>query len=143
MSEINTTSPDTDVKLQEYAEKLNKLRENGVNKVLYLEQEIATTKKSKIISADEKQRLLTSYRAELVEAQKVAAANKAEEKRVAKEAVAYNNKISKTYIAKVVREENDKLSSLKKEYNTEVSKIKSEFSKEIEALSKKYSGDEL
>ena len=109
MSEINTTSPDTDVKLQEYAEKLNKLRENGVNKVLYLEQEIATTKKSKIISADEKQRLLTSYRAELVEAQKVAAANKAEEKRVAKEAVAYNNKISKTYIAKVVREENDKL----------------------------------
>ena len=36
MSEINTTSPDTDVKLQEYAEKLNKLRENGVNKVLYL-----------------------------------------------------------------------------------------------------------
>ena len=52
MSEINTTSPDTDVKLQEYAEKLNKLRENGVNKVLYLEQEIATTKKSKIISAD-------------------------------------------------------------------------------------------
>ena len=44
-----------------------------------------------------------------LEAQKVAAANKAEEKRVAKEAVAYNNKISKTYIAKVVREENDKL----------------------------------
>ena len=54
MEQVRETisSPEDDAKLQQYTQQLNDLRQDGVNKVLTLEQDIATTKKSKIISAE-------------------------------------------------------------------------------------------
>ena len=91
------SSPEDDAKLQQYTQQLNDLRVDGVNKVLSLQQDIATTKKSKLISADEKQKLIASFNTQLAAARKVAAANKASEQLLAKEAVAYNNALSKEY----------------------------------------------
>ncbi len=75
----SATSPEDDAKLQQYTQQLNDLRVDGVNKVLSLQQDIATTKKSKLISADDKQKLIANFKTQLSAAQKVAAANKAKE----------------------------------------------------------------
>ena len=139
----SATSPDDDAKLQQYTQQLNALRVDGVNKVLSLQQDIATTKKSKLISADDKQKLIANFKTQLDAAQKVAAANKAQEQQLAKEAVAYNNSISKSYKEQVIAQENKKLAELKSEYTQEVAKIKADAQAEINGLSSRYSGDEL
>ena len=137
------SSPEDDAKLQQYTQQLNDLRVDGVNKVLSLQQDIATTKKSKLISADEKQKLIASFNTQLAAARKVAAANKASEQLLAKEAVAYNNALSKEYKEKVIAQENKKLADLKAAYNQEVAKIKADAQAEINGLSSRYSGEEL
>ena len=139
----SATSPEDDAKLQQYTQQLNDLRVDGVNKVLSLQQDIATTKKSKLISADDKQKLIANFKTQLSAAQKVAAANKAQEQQLAKEAVAYNNSISKSYKEKVIAQENKKLSELKAGYTQEVAKIKADAQVEINGLASRYSGDEL
>ena len=84
MEQVRETisSPEDDAKLQQYTQQLNDLRQDGVNKVLTLEQDIATTKKSKIISAEEKQKLIANFRIQLEAAHKIAAANKAQEQQI-------------------------------------------------------------
>ncbi|MBP3416297.1 MAG: galactoside ABC transporter permease, partial [Spirochaetaceae bacterium] len=145
MEQVRETisSPEDDAKLQQYTQQLNDLRQDGVNKVLTLEQDIATTKKSKIISAEEKQKLIANFRIQLEAAHKIAAANKAQEQQIAKEAVAYNNSISKVYKERVIAEENKKLAGLKVAYHQEVASIKAEAQTEINQLLGRYSGNEL
>ncbi|MBR2362819.1 MAG: galactoside ABC transporter permease, partial [Spirochaetaceae bacterium] len=137
------SSPEDDAKLQQYTQQLNDLRVDGVNKVLSLQQDIATTKKSKLISAEDKQKLIANFNTQLEAARKVAAANKASEQQLAKEAVAYNNTISKEYKEKVIAQENKRLADLKAAYNQEVAKIKADAQAEINGLSSRYSGEEL
>lgn len=134
-------SIEDDVKLCQYTEKLADLRKDGVNKVLSLKQDIVAAKKSKLLSADEKQRIIANCRTGIEAAQKVMAANSAEEKRLEKEAVAYADHLSKEVEARVIAEENAKLAALKADYAKEVSDIKQETAVALDKIRSQFAGN--
>ncbi|QQO11437.1 galactoside ABC transporter permease [Breznakiella homolactica] len=110
------------------------LRKDGVNKVLSVKQEISAVKKNKLLEPDAKQEMLTRYRQELAEAQKVAAENREEEQKLSREGVAYTNDLAKVYLKQVVAEENEKLKQNKEGYLGEIRQIKEESAAEEEKI---------
>lgn len=134
-------SIEDDVKLCQYTEKLADLRKDGVNKVLALKQDIVAAKKSKLLSAEEKQRIIADCRAGIEAAKQVMVANSAEEKRLEKEAVAYADHLSKEVEARVIAEENAKLAALKADYAKEVSGIKQETAAALDKIRSQFAGN--
>ena len=127
-------SLENDAKLQEYTSALYELRKDGVNKVMTLQQEIIAIKKNKIIDADEKDRLISSYMKQIAEAKRIAAENRSEELRIEKEAVAYSNSIAKGYIAGILAEEDESIARYTENYRAEVAKIKEEAAADCEKI---------
>jgi len=115
-----------DVKIKEYQEKLDALRENGVNKIVDLKQAIAAAKKNPMIEYDEKPKLIAEYNKEIEKAKTVAAENAQKDAELTKEALAYANSVAKDYITKVDAEQNSNIAKAKEEYASSVSKIKSD-----------------
>ncbi|MCR5290901.1 MAG: galactoside ABC transporter permease [Treponema sp.] len=114
---------DDDSKLVEYSEKLNELRKDGVNKVTELRQAIAAAKKNKMLDAETRVKIINNYKEQIVKAQEIAAANKAEDKRLTKEAVAYANGLAKNYQAQVKEVADKEAAVCKKDYEEAVAKI--------------------
>ncbi|MBQ9280822.1 MAG: galactoside ABC transporter permease [Treponema sp.] len=114
-----------DKELNEYSERLTELRKDGVNLISALKQENAAAKRNRLLSAEEREKLVVSNNEKINAAKIVADKNKAEIAEIVKKAVARNNEISKTEIARVNAEQNEVISKLKAEYEESVSKIES------------------
>ncbi len=112
-----------DKELNEYTERLSALRKNGVNLISTLRQENAAAKRNKLLSAEERERIISENDKKIAEAKEVAAKNKAEIAEIVKAAVARNNELSKPEIAKVAAEQNAIIAKLKEEYAANVAKI--------------------
>lgn len=131
---------ENDEKLQEYSAVLHDLRKDGVHQILLLSEEIVAIKKSKMIDASEKEAIIADKKRKIATAKKIAAKNRAEEKRLTKEAVIYTNSLAKPYIKKIISEENAILVQLKKDYKNEVRSIKNEALQAIQAIKSSYAG---
>lgn len=112
-----------DKELNEYTERLAALRKNGVNLISTLRQENAAAKRNKLLSVEEREKIISENDKKIAEAKKVAAKNKAEIAEIVKAAVARNNELSKPEIAKVAAEQNAIIAKLKEEYAANVAKI--------------------
>ena len=112
-----------DKELNEYSEKLNSLRKDGVSLISALKQENAAAKRNKLISKEERVKLVAENNVRLARAKEVAAQNKAEIAELSKKAVARNNALSKAEIARVSAEQDQIIERLKAEYKEKVAKI--------------------
>lgn len=112
-----------DKELNEYTERLAALRKNGVNLISTLRQENAAAKRNKLLSVEEREKIISENDKKIAEAKEVAAKNKAEIAEIVKAAVARNNQLSKPEIAKVAAEQNAIIAKLKEEYAANVAKI--------------------
>ena len=112
-----------DKELNEYSERLNELRKDGVNLISALKQENAATKRNRLLSVEEREKLISANNAKIETAKGVAAQNKAEIAELVKKAVALNNEISKPEIEKINAEQNEVIARLKTEYAANVAKI--------------------
>lgn len=112
-----------DKELNEYTERLAALRKNGVNLISTLRQENAAAKRNKLLSVEEREKIISENDKKIAEAKEVAAKNKAEIAEIVKAAVARNNELSKPEIAKVAAEQNAIIAKLKEEYAANVAKI--------------------
>lgn len=112
-----------DKELNEYTERLMALRKNGVNLISALRQENAAAKRNKLLSAEEREKIISGNNKKIAEAKEVAAKNKAEIAEIVKAAVSRNNELSKPEIAKVAAEQNAVIAKLKEEYAANVAKI--------------------
>lgn len=112
-----------DKELNEYSEKLNSLRKDGVSLISALRQENAAAKRNKLISKEERVKLVAENNIRLTRAKEVAAQNKAEIAELSKKAVARNNALSKAEIARVSAEQDQIIERLKAEYKEKVAKI--------------------
>lgn len=112
-----------DKELNEYTERLAALRKNGVNLISTLRQENAAAKRNKLLSLEEREKIISENDKKIAEAKEVAAKNKAEIAEIVKAAVARNNELSKPEIAKVAAEQNAIIAKLKEEYAANVAKI--------------------
>lgn len=112
-----------DKELNEYSEKLNSLRKDGVSLISALRQENAAAKRNKLISKEERVKLVAENNVRLARAKEVAAQNKAEIAELSKKAVARNNALSKAEIARVSAEQDKIIERLKAEYKEKVAKI--------------------
>ena len=114
-----------DAKIKEYSQKLYDLRKDGINKVQELKQELVLIKKNKMLEEDERKKLISEHNKEIDAAKKIAVANRAEVKRLAKEAVKYANEVSKVYNAEVETREDKNIASAKEACKTAIAKVKS------------------
>ncbi len=115
-----------DKELNEYSERLAELRKDGVNLISELKQENAAAKRNKLLSANEREKLISENNAKIEQAKTVAEKNKAEIAQLVKKAVARNNELSKEEISKVSAEQNEVISKLKAEYTASITKINEE-----------------
>ncbi len=137
-SQVKSLNEDT--KLVEYSQKLFDLRKDGVNKVLELEQVTYTIKKNKMLSTDERQKLLSANAAELEKAKSIAQKNKAEEASLSKEAVAYSNNVASTLTKQAIQVQNAEIANLKESYAKEVTSIKEQFAETEKKIHAEYAG---
>ena len=80
-----------DKELNEYSEQLEALRKDGVNLISTLRQEIAAAKRNKLLSSEERERLISDHNAKIAQAKTVAEKNKAQIAEIVKKAVARNS----------------------------------------------------
>ena len=129
-----------DTKVREYSEKLRALRADGVTKINDCRIELASLKKNKLVSEEERARRVNELNAEIARAREVEERNKAEISKLAKEAVAYVNTISKD-IEKAVNEKQDKrIAGAKAFYEKEVAKIRQEAAERENEIKSRLSG---
>ncbi len=124
-----------DKKLKDYIDKLETLREAGVNRIAEMKNEIGNIKRNKMLGEAEKSAAIAKCTAEMEKARQVASQNAEADIQLTKEAVNYANKISKTYIENVNAEQNAKIAQLKSELAAKCSAIKSEAQGRIAAAS--------
>ena len=97
-----------DAALSEYTQKLEALREQGVNKISVLTQEIVSVRKNKLINAAEKAGRIASLQKQIAEAKTVAARHKDEEKELMRKAVQRVNALAGAFEKEVKINENAK-----------------------------------
>ena len=112
--------------LKKFHETLDELRRDGVNKIADLKQEIAIAKKNKMISADEREKLISDYNAQIEKAKIVAANNKDADAELSKIGVQYANAAAEKYIAKVDAEQDKIIAETKSNLEKEIAKIKAD-----------------
>ncbi|MGI6227772.1 MAG: galactoside ABC transporter permease, partial [Peptococcales bacterium] len=119
---------------------MNKLRENGVNKIKKLRQDIVALRKSKMVHPQEKRKQIKAWKEEIRLAKKDAAQNKAAIDELVKESVAYANKAAKTFIEQVTIREDETIAKAKQAYLEEVRTIKEEAKRAETAIRSEYKG---
>jgi methyl-galactoside transport system permease protein len=123
-----------DQKLQNYVEQLQELRKDGVHKIASLKQEIFSVKRNKLIDADAKVKMISSYVEQIDEAKKIAAANKVKDTEITREAVKYSNNFASGYVKQVLDAETEKEKQHRGAYQSEVQSIKEESAAEKEKI---------
>ena len=112
-----------DKELNEYTERLAELRKNGVNMISTLRQENAAAKRNRLLSPEDREKLIAGNNEKIEKAKEIAAKNKAEIAEIVKKAVAKNNALSKPEIERVSSEQDKVIVKLKEEYAANVAKI--------------------
>lgn len=112
--------------LKKFHETLDALRRDGVNKIADLKQEIAIAKKNKMISAEERAKLISDCNAQIEKAKTVAAENKSADAELSRIGVQYANAAAEKYIAKVDAEQDKIIAETKANLEKEITKIKAD-----------------
>lgn len=115
-----------DKELNEYSAQLDALRKDGVNLISALKQEIAAAKRNKLLSSEEREKIISGNTAKIAQAKSVAEKNKTQIAEIVKKAVARSNALSKDEIARVNAEQNEVIARLKTEYAEKVAQIDAE-----------------
>ena len=132
-----------DQKVIEYSEKLRALRKDGVKKVSDARIELASVKKNKLISEEERAKRTEELNREVTEGLAVAEKNKEEIAALAKEAVAYVNVEAKKIEQAEVARQKGRMAKATEFYSKEVEQIKLDGAKRKADLEKEYQGDDL
>lgn len=112
-----------DKELNEYAALLSSLRKDGVNLISELKQQNAAARRNKLLSSEERARIIAENNKKIEEAKIVAEKNREEINKTVIKAVKRNNELSKNEIAKVKAEQDEAIAAAKKDYEAKVSKI--------------------
>ena len=129
-----------DRKVQEYSEKLRALRADGVTKINDCRIEIASIRKNKLISEEDRAKRIQALNAEIAAAKEVEARNRAEIASLSKEAVRYVNGISKDIEAAVNAKQDKRMAGAKAYYEKEVADIRKAGAEREEAIRAQLSG---
>ena len=129
-----------DRKVQEYSEKLRALRADGVTKINDCRIEIASIRKNKLISEEDRAKRIQALNAEIAAAKEVEARNRAEIASLSKEAVRYVNGISKDIEAAVNAKQDKRMAGAKAYYEKEVADIRKAGAEREEAVRAQLSG---
>lgn len=133
--DINQIVPGSeDPKLQKLMKELEDLRRDGISRELLLKEDLASVKRDKVLSKDEKTKEIEKIKEEIVKAKGIAIERKDKIKSIEKEAVSYSNALYKLYEKKIVEEENNKIRDAKLSYKEELSKIDVESDKRVERI---------
>ena len=129
-----------DAALSEYTQKLEALREQGVNKISVLTQEIVSVRKNKLINAAEKAGRIASLQKQIAEAKTVAARHKDEEKELMRKAVQRVNALAGAFEKEVKINENAKAARYKQEYAEKVRSITEAAEKKKQEIATAFAG---
>jgi len=129
-----------DAALSEYTQKLEALREQGVNKISVLTQEIVSVRKNKLINAAEKAGRIASLQKQIAEAKTVAARHKDEEKELMRKAVQRVNALAGAFEKEVKINENAKAARYKQEYAEKVRSITEAAEKKKQEIAAAFAG---
>ena len=129
-----------DAVLSEYTQRLEALREPGVNRISVLMQEIASVRKNKLISAGEKNTRITSFQKQIEDAKAVAARHKDEDRELTRKAVQRVNALAGAFEQAVKKHENAKAVHYKQEYAAKVQSITDTSEKKKQAIAAAYAG---
>ena len=129
-----------DAALSEYTQKLEALREQGVNKISVLTQEIVSMRKNKLINAAEKAGRIASLQKQIAEAKTVAARHKDEEKELMRKAVQRVNALAGAFEKEVKINENAKAARYKQEYAEKVRSITEAAEKKKQEIAAAFAG---
>lgn len=137
MENENTNYLD-DKQLNEYTEKLSKLRCNGVTKISDMKQDIAATKRNKLLDASARNIQISKDKKQIEDAKIVASKNKVEAASLTKEAVAYSNALAKKNIAIINKAQAEKIAALKNDYAKKEASLKKESAEKLNAIIASY-----
>ena len=126
--------------LNEYSSRLEELRKDGVNLISTLRQENASAKRNKLLSSEEREKIISDNNAKIAQAKSVAEKNKSEIASIEKKAVALNNRLSKVEIARVKKEQDEVIANLKTEYAKKIVSINEETASRKKAIAASYAG---
>lgn len=126
-------SLEEDTLLADIHKALESLRCEGVNKILQLRQNIASAKKNKMLSAEERSAHIAQYQAEIEKARIIARQNQADDAALSKAAVSYANALSAKIIKSTDCIQNEKILKLKSEYKERSAQIKADAQKRLAA----------
>ena len=129
-----------DAALSEYTQKLEALREQGVNKISVLTQEIVSVRKNKLINAAEKAGRIASLQKQIAEAKTVAARHKDGEKELMRKAVQRVNALAGAFEKEVKINENAKAARYKQEYAEKVRSITEAAEKKKQEIAAAFAG---
>ena len=129
-----------DAALSEYTQKLEALREQGVNKISVLTQEIVSVRKNKLINAAEKAGRIASLQKQIADAKTVAARHKDEEKELMRKAVQRVNALAGAFEKEVKINENAKAARYKQEYAEKVRSITEAAEKKKQEIAAAFAG---
>ena len=129
-----------DAALSEYTQKLEALREQGVNKISVLTQEIVSMRKNKLINAAEKAGRIASLQKQIADAKTVAARHKDEEKELMRKAVQRVNALAGAFEKEVKINENAKAARYKQEYAEKVRSITEAAEKKKQEIAAAFAG---
>jgi methyl-galactoside transport system permease protein len=118
--------PAEDALLKEIHESLDELRKDGVNRITEEKQVIASAKKNKMLSAEERENLISEANAKIEKAKSVAKENDADDRLLSKSAVKYANALYKNYLSAVNSEQNEKIRALKENLSAKTTQVKNE-----------------
>lgn len=131
---------ENDEKLKDYSEELLALRADGVNRISALKEEIAASKRNKLIDRKALKELIAADKAKIAEARAVAKKNRHEAAALTKEAVAYSNSVAKKYIGETCEEQDREIAGFKASYQQQVAGIKADSEGKREAVLKSFAG---
>lgn len=140
MENENCGCLETDKQLNEYNEKLNALRRDGITVISEMKQDIAATKRNKLLDAAARNIQIESDKKRIAAAKVIADKNKSEIASLSKKAVVYANEIGKKNIVEVSVAQNKQIEQLKAQYKKDIDALKQQAVAHRTEINKSYEG---
>lgn len=140
MENENCGCLETDKQLNEYNEKLNVLRRDGVTVISEMKQDIAATKRNKLLDAVARNIQIESDKKRIATAKIIAAKNKTEIASLSKKAVVYAIEIGNKNIVEVSAAQDKQIEQLKAQYKKDIDMHKQQAFARRAEITKSYEG---
>jgi len=140
MENETTNYLENDKQLSEYSNKLQELRRDGVSVISEMKQDIAATKRNKLLDIPARNVQIAADKKKIANAKIIAAKNKSEISVLSKKAVAYSNNLAKDYISKINETQNKEIARLQEQYKKDICSLKQEAQNHRAEIIKSYSG---